>query len=113
MYYMAEIDSSNVVLRIVCVDDPACFDASGKFDEELAEQFLVSIGLDGRWLQTADDVRVRYAKIGMLYDEQFNCFVDPPACDNAVFDEIKFEWLCPEDWDIEFLEDVLSDDTLL
>lgn len=109
-----QIGDGDLVVSSIVLNEEDCLDLEGNFSEQIAQQFIAEVvALDGEWIETNDlGLRVRYAGIGMKYERDHDCFCHAPKCDDAVFDEINMEWLCPEDWDIEFLEDVLNDDTL-
>lgn len=77
MAYFAELDENNMVIRVISISndivaDPAPNDKAGR-------QFLQSIGLDGTWIQTSYNGRIRgkYAAIGDSYDPALDEFVSP------------------------------------
>ena len=77
MAYFAELDDNNIVLRVVSVHnndapDPAPNDQAGN-------NFLNSIGLTGRWIQTSynGNIRGHYAGPGHRYDPDLDLFIAP------------------------------------
>ena len=77
MAYFAELDNNNTVIRVVSVSnndapDPAPNDQAGN-------DFLNSIGLTGRWIQTSynSTIRGHYAGPGHRYDETLDLFIAP------------------------------------
>ena len=68
MSHWAEIDSNNVVLRILVGDN-------GAPDE--GESFMKSLG--GTWVKTSynGNIRKNYAGIGYKYDETLDAFIPP------------------------------------
>ena len=79
MAHFAEIDEDNIVINIVKVADE---------HEERGSEFLsVDCGLGGRWIQTSINtiggihtfgrtpLRVNYATIGGIYDEERDAFI--------------------------------------
>ena len=70
MAHFAEIDSNNIVLRVVVTDNN---DPNG--DE--GYQWLVD-NLGGRWVKTSYNgtIRGRFAGIGMKYDETLDEFIE-------------------------------------
>lgn len=77
MAYFAELDDDNIVIRIVSVSnndapDPAPNDQAGN-------DFLASIGLAGRWVQTSFNATFRKhpAGIGYTYDDTLDAFIPP------------------------------------
>jgi hypothetical protein len=71
MAHFAEIDSNNVVLRVLVV--PNEHESNGQ--EYLAE----TVGLGGTWIQTSYNANIRgkYAGIGDIYDEVNDEFYTP------------------------------------
>lgn len=71
MSHWAEIDSSNIVLRVLVGDNN---DPNG--DE--GYQWLID-NLGGRWIKTSynGNIRGKYAGIGDFYDEANDVFVSP------------------------------------
>lgn len=62
MAHFAEIDSNNVVLRVLVVDDS---------QEHRGQEFLADdCGLGGTWIQTSYNSRIRgkFAGMGDIYD---------------------------------------------
>ena len=90
MSHWAEIDSDNVVLRVLVGDN-------GAPDE--GESFMKSLG--GNWVKTSYNgtIRKNYAGIGYTYDESRDAFIAPkPIChpDKVTFDEETCRWSCPD-----------------
>lgn len=86
MAYAAEIDSDNIVVRVLAFDDSL---------EPTVEEFATEL-LGGTWIQTSFNARIRknYAGIGYKYDATRDAFI-PPAChDDAVLDESTCLWTC-------------------
>lgn len=80
MAHFAEIDSNNVVLRVLVVADE---------HEHRGQEFLaVDCGLGGTWLQTSynGNIRGKFAGIGDVYDESNDEFRTPEA-DNIFYPE--------------------------
>jgi hypothetical protein len=88
--HWAELDSNNIVLRVLVGDNN---DPAG--DE--GYQWLID-NLGGTWVQTSynGNFRYNYAGIGYKYDEVADAFIAPkPNCEH---DDLHltddFEWLC-------------------
>jgi hypothetical protein len=83
MAYFAELDDSNVVLRVIRVSDIDAPDPAPSNSEPLGQAFIASIGLTGRWVQTSynGSFRGRYAGIGYTFDEVLDEFVAPDPDD--------------------------------
>ena len=80
MAHFAELDSSNVVLRVLVVSNDDITDDNGQEQESLGVAFLQGLlGADTRWVQTSynGNFRGRYAGIGFTYDPDTDEFVEP------------------------------------
>lgn len=93
MAHFAEIDSNNIVTRVLVVPDE---------QEHRGQDFLANeLGLGGTWVQTSYNNRIRfnYAGVGYSYDAGRDAFIAPkPEChpDAVVFDEETCTWSCPD-----------------
>ena len=90
MSHWAEINSDNIVLRVLVGDNN---DPAG--DEGYS--WLVN-NLGGTWIKTSYNGNIRYnfAGIGYTYDEVRDAFIAPKP-ENAIgFDEDTCQWIMPE-----------------
>jgi hypothetical protein len=80
MAHFAELDSNNVVLRVIVVDNKDTSDAYGVEKEYIGAAFCERV-LGGTWKQTSynGNMRGRYAGIGYTYNAQLDEFVAPVA----------------------------------
>jgi hypothetical protein len=78
MAHFAELDSNNVVLRVIVVDNKDTSDAHGVEKEHIGTAFCERV-LGGTWKQTSynGNMRGKYAGIGDTYDATNNVFVAP------------------------------------
>jgi len=78
MAHFAELDSNNVVLRVIVVDNKDTADAYGTEKEHIGAAFCERV-LGGRWVQTSYNGNMcgKYAGIGDTYDAANNVFVSP------------------------------------
>jgi hypothetical protein len=78
MAHFAELDSNNVVLRVIVVDNKDTSDAHGVEKEYIGTAFCERV-LGGTWKQTSynGNMRGKYAGIGYTYDAQLDEFVAP------------------------------------
>jgi hypothetical protein len=78
MAHFAELDSNNVVLRVIVVDNKDTADAYGVEKEYIGAAFCERV-LGGTWKQTSynGNFRGRYAGIGYTYDAQLDEFLAP------------------------------------
>jgi hypothetical protein len=93
MSHWAEIDSNNIVTRVLVGDnnDPA--------GDEGYQWLLDNLG--GTWIKTSynGNIRKNYAGIGFKYDEGRDAFIAPkPEChpDLVVLNEETCTWSCPD-----------------
>ena len=71
MAHFAEIDSNNVVIRVLVVDNE---------HEDRGQDFLAKdLKLGGKWIQTSYNANFRgkYAGIGDIYDKKNDVFISP------------------------------------
>jgi hypothetical protein len=98
MAHFAKIKNGTVTNVIVVSND--VLEHGGDFPnaEVSGQAFIVSLGLDGEWLQTSynNNFRGNYAGIGFTYDEALDAFIPPKPSDEAVLDEETFSWIVPE-----------------
>ena len=88
MAHFAEIDTNNIVTRVLVVPNE---------QEHRGHEFLSSdLGLGGLWIQTSynSNIRKNYAGIGYAYDPGFDAFIPPKCHDEAVLDEATCLWIC-------------------
>jgi hypothetical protein len=78
MAHFAELDSNNVVLRVIVVDNKDTSDAFGNEKEYIGAAFCERI-LGGTWKQTSYNgtFRGKYAGVGYTYDAVNDVFVAP------------------------------------
>jgi len=98
MAHFAEIDESNIVLRVLVVPD----DEEHRGDDYLADD----LGLDGTWLQTSyrthagehpdgAPLRGNFAGVGYTYDPSKDVFYSPQPYPSWTLDETTFRWEPP------------------
>jgi hypothetical protein len=88
MAHFAEIDSDNIVLRVLVV--PNEHETNGQ--DYLANE----IGLGGTWIQTSynNNIRKNYAGVGYKYDVTLDAFISPKCHDEATLNESNCKWDC-------------------
>lgn len=82
MAHFAELDTNNVVLRVLVVSNDDITDSKGQEREELGVAFLHSLfGAETRWVQTSYNgtIRGKYAGPGDTYDPEQDLFTAPAA----------------------------------
>lgn len=95
MAHFAELDTNNVVLRVIVVSNDDCKDASGNESEAVGVSFCERL-LGGRWIQTSynHNFRKQYAGIGFTYDAKADEFVAPKPYPSWKLDK-KNDWQPP------------------
>ena len=88
MSHWAEIDTTNIVLRVLVGDnnDPA--------GDEGYQWLLDNLG--GTWLKTSYNGKIRknFAGIGYTYNESIDAFVPPKCHEEATLDNNTALWVC-------------------
>lgn len=76
MAHFAELDSNNVVLRVVVIANKDTADANGVEKEHIGQAHCEKL-FGGRWVQTSYNGNFRgcYAGIGMKYDDVSDSFI--------------------------------------
>lgn len=87
MAHFAKVNSKNIVEQVLVVPDE---------QENRGEEYLNEIGLEGRWIQTSfnNKIRGRFAAISMIYNEDLDVFTDPKPYNSWILDEY-FRWTAP------------------
>ena len=77
MAHFAQIDSDSIVIQVIVVGNEDCLDSDGNESEPVGIAFCQDLlGADTNWVQTSynDNIRFRYAGIGMKYDSTNDVF---------------------------------------
>jgi len=86
MAHFAEINSNNIVIRVLVIDDANAADG---------QTFLANtLGLGGTWIKTSynGNIRKNFAGIGYVYDEGRDAFIPPKPDGNFVLNESTCQW---------------------
>ena len=89
MAHFAEIDSNNIVTRVLVVPNE---------QEHRGQEYLSKdLGLDGIWIQTSYNNRIRknYAGIGYTYDTIRDAFIPPQPFPSWILNEETCQWESP------------------
>lgn len=105
MAHFAEIDSNNIVTRVLVVDNS---------QEDNGQDFLANtLGLGGTWLKTSYNTqggvhtnggtpfRKNYAGIGYTYDSVRDAFIPPKPYNSWVLNEETCLWNAPTPMPVE------------
>ena len=108
MAHFAELDSNNIALRVLVVDNSIIQDAQGNENEQQGIVFLKSLfGQNTIWIQTSYNAKIRknFASIGFSYDVTRDAFIAPkPDAEGWLFDEDSCNWFDPNFKPIEMPE---------
>lgn len=89
MAHFAKIDENNVVTHVVVVPDS---------QESRGQEFLANdLKLGGTWIQTSynNNVRGRFAGIGMLYNRELDMFISQSPYDSWILNTETGSWEAP------------------
>ena len=116
MAYFAELDKSNVVIRVVRVNDDDMVGPDGHPAEEFGAAACARM-FGGRWLQTSYNtvqgrhlsggapLRGNYASPGFVYDVELDAFIPPkPSGSQWVLDKQRFIWVDEEEAKVRKIE---------
>ena len=98
MAHFAELDSNNIVLRVLVVGNNDCLDDDNKESESVGISFLQNLyGSDTIWKQTSYNGKIRknYAGIGYTYDQTRNAFIPAKPFNSWVLNETTCLWEAP------------------
>lgn len=96
MAHFAELDSNNVVLRVIVIDTKDNSDANGVEKEHIGAAFCEKL-FGGTWKQTSynNNIRKRYAGVGYTYDETLDAFIMPKPFPSWSLNETTTDWEPP------------------
>jgi hypothetical protein len=96
MAHFAEIDSNNIVLRVLVVDNNDLLDSENNESEALGITYLTD-AFGGNWKQTSynRNFRKNYAGKGCIYDSARDAFYGPQPYASWTLDEDTCIWEAP------------------
>lgn len=95
MAHFAELDSNNVVLRVVVVDNLMLIDNGQELEAKGIAFCKQLFGGDSVWIQTSynGNFRKHYAGIGYTYDQRLDAFIGvKPQGEGWTLDESACVW---------------------
>lgn len=97
MAHFAELDTNNVVLRVVVANNIELHDGHFVEQESLGIDFLNATLGNSRWVQTSynSSFRKNFAGVGFTYDESRDAFIAPKPFDSWVLNEETCKWEAP------------------
>ena len=96
MAHFCELDSNNVVLRVIVVSNADTSTAQGEEKESIGIAFCERL-LGGTWVKTSynGNIRKNYAGIGYTYDKDRDAFIPPKPYASWVLNETTCLWNSP------------------
>ena len=98
MAHYARIDENNVVTQVIVVANEDTTDTNGVEVEEIGVAFCKKLlGAETNWKQTSynNNMRVRYAGTGYLYDAELDAFIAPKPFESWTLVEETADWESP------------------
>lgn len=98
MRYFAELDDNSVVVNVLCVNEDACQDVNGTFQEQLGVDFLCKVYKNGIFIETRDEAlfRRKQAIIGGTYSAEHDAFIVPQPYPSWTLDlSNEGDWVAP------------------
>lgn len=95
MAHFAELDSNNIVKRVLVVDNRDTSDETGAEKEEIGIAFLKGLfGENTIWRQTSYNSKIRncYAGIGYKYYEEYDAFIGPAPFPSWTLNTETLRW---------------------
>ena len=102
MAHFAEINSDNIVQKVIVVDNNDCKDAEGNESEAVGAAFCNTL-LGGIWKQTSynGNFRKNYAGIEYTFDEERDAFIPPKPYSKWILNEDTCNWEAPIEMPVE------------
>ena len=98
MAHFAQIDENSIVINVIVVSNDDCLDSDGS-ESKLGIAFCKNLlGADTNWVRTSynNNIRCRYASVGMKYDSTNDVFYDPtPPYPSWVLNTSTWDWDAP------------------
>ena len=96
MAHFAELNSDNIVLRVVVVANSDTATEDGTENESIGVLFCQKL-FGGTWVQTSynGNFRKNYAGVGSTYDSTRNAFYSPKPFNSWVLNESTCVWEAP------------------
>jgi hypothetical protein len=98
MAHYGQLDSNNVVIQVIVIDNKDTADANGVEKEYIGAAFCERL-FGGTWKQTSynGNLRKNYAGIGYTFDSTRDAFIPPKPYASWVLVEETCQWKAPVD----------------
>jgi hypothetical protein len=100
MAHFAELNESNIVLRVIVINDNDCDGGVFPYSEQPGINFCkLLFGDNTIWKQTSYNGNFRYNFAGFeyIYDDENDAFISPKPYNSWVLND-KFIWVAPVDY---------------
>ena len=98
MAHFAQLNSKNVVISVIVVDNKNLLDENNQEQEFIGIEYCQNLfGSYTNWKQTSynSSIRKNYAGIGMFYHEHYDAFLHQCPYDSWILNEDTLEWGAP------------------
>lgn len=111
MAHFAELDSNNIVIRVVVVNNEVLLKADNTESELKGKQFLNKLLAPSTWKQTSynGNLRKNFASVGYSYDSTRDAFIPPKPYDSWTLNEDTCLWEAPVEYPITTDEEGLAE----
>ena len=98
MAHFAQLDKNSIVTQVIVVNNEDCLDSDGNESEPVGIAFCQDLlGADTNWVQTSynNNIRFRYAGIGMKYDSTNDVFYGQQPYPSWTLSNSTWDWEPP------------------
>ena len=98
MAHFGQLDENSIVTNVIVVGNEDCLDSDGNESEPVGIAFCQELlGADTNWVQTSynDNIRFRYAGIGMKYDSGNDVFYEQQPDPSWGVNTSTWDWEAP------------------
>lgn len=98
MAHFAQLNENNIVTQVIVVSNEDIQDANGIESEEIGIAFCKNLfGANTNWKQTSynGNMRVNYAGVGCIYNEELDAFIPPKPFESWILNEETLNWESP------------------
>ena len=110
MAHFAKIDSNNIVVDVIKIENSVMLNADNTESEYKGKVYLNSLLGSATWVQTSynNNFRKQYAGIGYTYDSTNDVFISPKPFNSWTLDS-NFDWQPPVAFPSDYGTDVIYD----
>jgi hypothetical protein len=96
MAHFAKVEN-DVVSQVIVIDNESCQNLPFPESETIGQDFIKSIGLEGKWLQCSynENFRKNFPGTGYVYDKNLDAFIPPKEYDSWVLNQETGRWEAP------------------